>query len=112
MPTQESRCSWKRPAASPSRPFAKSRRPESTSSPSAGLPSTHAPWTFPCASSFRLSLPHRSGAVGGLQNALRLGHAVALRVVDAQALQHVDDFLVLRELGNGLLAGQMPDFID
>src|ERR1700692_2154764 len=53
-----------------------------------------------------------SSDVRRLQNPLRLRHAVALRVVDAEALQHVDDLLVLGELGNGLLAGQVPDFID
>jgi len=30
-------------------------------------------------------------------------------VVDTQALQHVDDFLVLGKLGDGLLAGQVAD---
>src|SRR5216684_3975019 len=53
-----------------------------------------------------------SSDVRGLQHPLRLRHAIALRVVDPQALQHVDDLLVLRELGNGLLAGQMPDLVD
>src|SRR3984957_19988096 len=54
----------------------------------------------------------RTGAVGSLQYPLRLRHAIALRVIDAQALQHVDDFLVFCELGDGLLAGQVADLID
>src|ERR1700694_1307320 len=53
-----------------------------------------------------------SSDVSRLQNPLRLRHPVTLRVIDAQAPQHVDDLLVLGELGNGLLAGQVPDFID
>src|SRR5580704_13388508 len=54
----------------------------------------------------------RSSDVGGLEYALRLGHAVTLRVVDAEALQHVDDFLILGKLGDGLLAGQVSDLVD
>jgi polyhydroxybutyrate depolymerase len=53
-----------------------------------------------------------SGAVGCLQHARRLRDAVALRVVDAEALQHVDDFLILGKFGDGLLAGEMADLVD
>jgi hypothetical protein len=38
--------------------------------------------------------------------------AVALRVVDADAGQHLDDLGVLGKLGDGLLAGQVPDLVD
>jgi diguanylate cyclase (GGDEF)-like protein/PAS domain S-box-containing protein len=48
----------------------------------------------------------------GLEHALRLRNAVALRVVDAEAAQHVDDLDVLGEFGDGLLAGQMADLVD
>ena len=49
-----------------------------------------------------------SDTVRGLQHALRLEDAIALRVVHAQALQHVDDFLILGEFGDGLFAVKWP----
>src|SRR5258708_26015169 len=55
---------------------------------------------------------YASDAVGRLQHALRLRDAVALSVVDAQALQHVDDFLILGEFGDRLFAGEVTDFVD
>src|SRR6516164_8966476 len=48
----------------------------------------------------------------GLHHALRLRNAVALGVVDAEAGEHLDDLGVLGELGDGLLAGEMPDLVD
>src|SRR5690349_4521054 len=50
--------------------------------------------------------------VDGLQHALRLGDAVTLRVIDAQRREHLDDLGVLGELGNGLLAREVTDFVD
>ena len=38
--------------------------------------------------------------------------AVALRVVDAETGQHLDDLRVLSELAYRLLAGQVPDLVD
>ena len=35
-----------------------------------------------------------------------------MRVVDAHATKHRDDLLVLRKLGDGLLAGQVADFVN
>src|SRR5262245_33471477 len=55
--------------------------------------------------SFMLS-PSKSGDRGPL-HLLRLRHAVALRVVDAEPTQHLDDLRVLGPLGDGLLAGQV-----
>src|SRR5690349_18714153 len=49
---------------------------------------------------------------GGLEDALRLGDAVALRVIDAEAGEHLDDLGVLGKLGDRLLAGQVPDLVD
>src|SRR6516225_5534109 len=48
----------------------------------------------------------------GLHHALRLRAAVALRVVDAGAGEHLDDLGVLGELRDGLLAGEVPDLVD
>src|SRR6185437_9555829 len=129
-PRRTDRSSWRHPAALPRRPSAASPAPGSISSPSAPSPNMCAPSTCPCASNFKpdagaaAKVPCRagrrsrrapggfSGAVGGLQHALRLRHAVSLRVVHAQALQHVDDLLILGELGDGLFAGQVPDLVD
>src|ERR1700724_4340043 len=54
------------------------------------------------------------GASGdrGLQHARRLRDAVALRVIDAQTGEHLDDLGVLGKLGDGLLAGEVPDLVD
>src|SRR5246127_5787842 len=49
---------------------------------------------------------------GGLEDALRLGDAVALRVIDAEAGEHLDDLGVLGKLGDRLLAGEVPDLVD
>ena len=46
------------------------------------------------------------------QHARRLGHAVALRVVHAQAGQLLDDLSVLGKLRDGLLLGVMRDLVD
>src|SRR5690242_16019489 len=54
----------------------------------------------------------RSLSVDGLEHALRLGDAIALRVIDTQRGEHLDDLGVLGEFGDGLLAGEMPDFVD
>jgi hypothetical protein len=43
---------------------------------------------------------------------LRLRDAVALRVVDAETGEHLDDLRVLSELAYRLLAGQVPDLVD
>src|SRR6516162_9969272 len=48
----------------------------------------------------------------GLHHALRLRDAVALRVVDAEAGEHLDDLGVLGEFRDGLLAGEVPDLVD
>src|SRR5215831_2374275 len=48
----------------------------------------------------------------GLHHALRLRDTVALRVVDAEAGEHLDDLGVLGELRDGLLAGEMPDLVN
>src|SRR5215469_5527557 len=48
----------------------------------------------------------------GLHHALRLRDAVALRVVDAEAGEHLDDLGVLGKFCDGLLAGEMPDLVD
>src|SRR3974390_643301 len=54
-----------------------------------------------------------AGAIGAIAlDLLRHRHAVALRVVDAQALQHADDVLVLGELGDGALGGEVADLVD
>src|SRR6202789_3726624 len=100
---------WKPPAGSPLRPSATSPQPASTTSPSAASPSTYAPSICPCASS---GSPQSSGGAGSLEDPLRLGDPVALGVIDPEALQHVDDLLIFGELGDGLLARQMPDFVD
>src|SRR4029077_15367905 len=41
-----------------------------------------------------------------------LRDAVALRVVDAEASEHLDDLGVLGEFRDGLLAGEVPDLVD
>src|SRR5579862_4191888 len=60
--------------------------------------------------------PRRSQADGSgdcrLEHSLRLRDAVALRVVDAEAGEHLDDLGVLGPLGDGPLAGEMPDLVD
>src|SRR5215469_9400805 len=48
----------------------------------------------------------------GLHHALRLRDAVALRVVDAEAGEHLDDLGVLGEFRDGLLAGEVADLVD
>src|SRR5215472_3173590 len=48
----------------------------------------------------------------GLHHPLRLCDAVALRVVDPEAGEHLDDLGVLGELRDGLLAGEVPDLVD
>src|SRR6185436_4852141 len=55
--------------------------------------------------------PRNSGDCGAL-HLLRLRDSVALRVVDAEAAQDLDDLCILRPLGDGLLAGQVPDLVD
>src|SRR5690242_16837276 len=47
-----------------------------------------------------------------LQYTLRLRHAVALRVVHAEAGEHLDDLGVLGEFRDGLLAGEVADLVD
>src|SRR5580658_10639689 len=49
---------------------------------------------------------------GGLQHALRLRDPVALRIIDTETGEHLDDLRVLGELGDSLLAGEMPDLVD
>ena len=44
--------------------------------------------------------------------ALGFGYTVTLRIVDAHTPEHRNDLFVLRKLGNGLLAGEVPDFIN
>src|SRR6516225_4034328 len=48
----------------------------------------------------------------GLHHPLRLRDAVALRVVDAEAGEHLDDLGVLGEFRDGLLTGEVPDLVD
>ena len=45
-------------------------------------------------------------------NTFGLRNTVALRIIDPHAAQHGDDFLVLGELADRFLIGQMTDFID
>src|SRR5450432_1879672 len=134
MPAPKTRSNSKPPAASPRLRFAPSPRPAWILFPWAALPSMCARWICRCASSGAPKLTYarvsthaarstqhaarstqhaaESNAVGGLEHTLGLRYAIALGVVDAQALQHVDDFLVFGEFGNGLLAGEMTDFVD
>src|SRR5689334_21589244 len=49
---------------------------------------------------------------GGFEDALGLGDAVALRVVDAETGEHMDDLGVFGEFADRLLAGQVADLVD
>src|SRR5256885_2541085 len=60
----------------------------------------------------RRRAPPRASGDRGLHHALRLRDAVALRVVDPETGEHLDDLGVLGELGDGLLAGEVPDLVD
>ena len=46
---------------------------------------------------------------GRLEDALRLGDPIPLRVVDSEAGEHLDDLGVLGEFGDGLLAGEVAE---
>src|SRR4051794_19845520 len=55
---------------------------------------------------------YRSRTSGELHDPLWRGDRIALRVIDAEAAQHLDDLHALGELRDRLLAGEMADFVD